>query len=101
MRAFEPRRPGEAVTLTFDYTGQIPAGVTIVSVDPCDASVLRGTDANPAAVLVGAPALVGVEVLQRVSGGAVGVDYLLVARVVLSDGQSRELPAVQSVRRVF
>lgn len=98
MKEFDPKRPNEAVTLAFDFAPALPAGVTITSVDPVTVDLWAGEDATPAAILVGSPVLSGAIVLQRVEGGLLGVDYLPIARVVLSDGQSRELPARLPIR---
>ena len=100
MRSFGPKRTGEAVTLVFDFADQLPAGVTIASAEATTVITQRGTDAAPEALIVGAPAVSGAEVLQRVTGGAIGADYLVTARAILSDGQSREMPAVLPVRLV-
>lgn len=98
---FVPKRPGESVTVTFDFGPELPAGVTVLSAVMLAVEVMAGEDAAPNALLQGVPAAVGAKVLQRVAGGVVGVDYLLVAQAVLSDGQLREFAAVLPVRRVF
>lgn len=98
---FVPKRPAESVTVTFDFAPELPAGVTVASALMLPVEVLVGTDGAAAAMLVGVPAAVGAKVLQRVAGGVVGADYLLVAQAVLSDGQVREFAAVLPVRRVF
>lgn len=98
---FFAKRAGEAVTLTFDFGPEMPDGVTLASAGLSSVEALSGEDAAAASMLAGAAVAVGPKVLQRVSGGVVGVDYLVVARAVLSDGQVREMGAVLPVRRVF
>lgn len=98
---FFPKRAGEAVTLTFDFGPELPDGVTVASAGLSSVDVLTGSDEAASAMLIGAAVAVGAKVLQRVSGGVVGTDYLVVARAVLSDGQVREFAAVLPVRRVF
>ncbi len=98
---FGPKRPAEAVTLAWDFAPELPAGVSVASAEPTAVEVLSGEDAGVDGMLIGAAVAVGAKVLQRVSGGVVGVDYLVVARAVLSDGQVREFAAVLPVRRVF
>lgn len=100
MMEFPPKRPGEAVTLTFGFGALLPAGVTLEAVLGVDVEVLRGEDADAAQCLVGAPAHVGGDVMQRFSGGELGVDYLVVARVRFSDQQVREMVAQLPVRRL-
>lgn len=101
MLSFGAKRSGEAVTLAFDFSRALPAGVVLEAALSVAVEVLRGTDAAAAACLVGAPALAGGDVLQRFDGGVEGVDYLVVARARFSDQQVRELAAVLSVRRLI
>lgn len=98
---FGAKRPGEAVTLAWDFAPELPAGVSVTGAAATTVEVLAGEDAAAASMLEGVAAAVGAKVLQRVVGGVVGVDYLVVARAVLSDGQAREFAAVLPVRRVF
>lgn len=98
MKSFDPKRPGEAVTLAFDFAPLLPEGVTITSADPVTVGVWAGEDADPAAIIVGSPVLYSAIVLQRVQGGLLDVDYLPTARVILSDGQIREFPVRLPVR---
>lgn len=101
MLSFGAKRAGEAVTLAFDFGPALPAGVALEAALAVSVEVLRGADADAAACLAGAPALAGADVLQRFSGGVVGVDYLVVARVRFTDQQVRELAAVVAVRRLI
>lgn len=99
-RVFDPKHPGERVTLAFDFTNQLPAGVTVQSADSVTISVDRGADADPEALLVGAPGLAGADLLQMVEGGLAGTDYRVTAWVTLSDTQQRALPAILPVRDI-
>lgn len=98
VRQFDAKMPGEQRTLTFGFAPDLPAGVTVASVDAITVSTYRGNDPDPSALFVGSPALVGADVLQMVSGGLATADYLFVAWVILSDTQRIGLPALLPVR---
>lgn len=65
--------PSESVVVKFDFSGEL------LSVDQAQVSVsaYRGTDPNPASILLGSPQLDGPAVLQRIQGGLSGVSYNL------------------------
>lgn len=98
---FGNKRPGEAVTLTFNFARELPDGVFIASALESTVAVVAGADASFADRLDGAAASTPTTVLQRFSGGVVGTDYLVCARAVLSDGQLREMVAILPIRNVF
>ena len=79
--------PAETVTVSFLFGQELLTGETI---NGCtiSASVLSGTDLNPAAVLNGAPT-VSSTVLQSVTGGLDGVVYFL--KATATTNQSRTL----------
>jgi len=52
-----------------------------------------GTDTNPDALRVGAPAFVGTALVQRVQGGTVGVTYLLRAEATMSPSGRKAIAA--------
>ena len=68
---FIDKDPGDIVTVTFDFTADAEA----VTSPTITVTVLQGTDATPAAILLGAPTIEGAIVRQRVQAGADGVDY--------------------------
>lgn len=92
-----PKRPGEEVVLTWEVT-RLPAGVTPAAVLAVTCAAYRGEDAAAAACIDGVAGLSGNDVMQRFVAGVAGVDYLVVFRVRLSDGQIRENAAILEVR---
>jgi hypothetical protein len=78
MEYFDDKAVGENVTLTFDYAGELN-GETITSVDAVQVELVDGVDANPAAILAGAPAsTITGKVLLPVAGGKVNAAYRLI-----------------------
>lgn len=100
-RDFSPALAGaiEGEVATFDYGPRLPAGVTIVSVTSIAASVHSGSDPNPQTIVSGAAQIVASPssglaaqaVAQTVENGVGGTVYLLVCRVLCSDGVTRSL----------
>lgn len=90
MQQFSSKRPGEIINLTFDFTLEVPAGVTITSATVTQ-SILGGPGGS--ITLSGSPTISGSKVFQMVSGGTANADYMLVAGVNLSSGEYRELAA--------
>lgn len=98
--SFPPKRPAEEIVLAFDFTEDLPAGVTLTAVQTVGVELADGTDPAPSSVLNGAAVVVGGNVvLQPVKGGVYGASYLLVPRVLRSDGEIREMPRLLPVRR--
>ena len=80
--SINPKDPAEIVTLSYDF-----ASLTATPSSPVvTISVLYGIDADVAAMLTGAPALVGTKVLQQISAGLAGVDYTVRYQVDAPDG---------------
>ncbi len=75
---FDAKDPADAVTLTFDYTLDLPSGVTL-SGTPSVMSVktFSGTDSQPNLLLNGEPTIdpTSTKVLLPVSGGNAGCTY--------------------------
>lgn len=67
---------GEIKVVVFDFDSELEASESIASSDTT-CTVLRGVDANPGAVRVGASQVVGRQVLQRVQWQAPAVLYEL------------------------
>lgn len=80
-----PKRPGESLDLTMDFSNWLADGVTITSC-PWVCTVEEGTDLNPSALLTGSPTIEGAKVTHRVVGGLPGVTYLFTGTVNLSVG---------------
>lgn len=93
---FSSKRPGEVVTLAFDFTSEL--GGASIGTKSCAVTVLAGTDASPSSLISGAAQESAGIVLQLVQGGVHGVDYVVEATAVLSDGRTLKLPAVLPVR---
>lgn len=96
VQAFSEKGPLEIVFLVFDFGLVEPAPVGAV----VRCSQYGGSEADPAAdgLPVGSPSIVGATVVQRVSGGLVGVDYLVTCQVDSPDGSRFQLSGVLPVR---
>lgn len=97
----------EIVTGTFDMGPWLQFGQAIASVESVTCAVNYGTDADAATRLVGAPSIgpspftgtADAAVLQQWGNMLPGVTYLLVATVLLNDGQQLTLWAHQSCQQ--
>ncbi|MDD5297668.1 MAG: hypothetical protein PHU46_12215 [Rhodocyclaceae bacterium] len=99
MKTFDPKRPAEEVTLTFDFSAECASPRTVTA-QVCSIEQVSGaTDPDLATMLVGSAVAQGTLVLQRIAGGVLDADYLLVAQISRDDGEIRELPALLKVRR--
>ncbi len=96
ITVYSSKRPGETVTLAFDFTAEL--GGATINTKACAASVLTGTDAAASSMISGTAQESAGVVLQLVQGGVHGVDYIVEATAVLSDGRTLKLPAVLPVR---
>jgi hypothetical protein len=65
------------VSLTMDFADRMLDGETVTGVSTSN-SLFSGTDASPAAMLIGSPTLTGNLAHQAVGGGVVGVLYNIV-----------------------
>lgn len=78
MQYFDSKAAGESVVLTFNYSGELN-GEAITSVDAVQVELVCGQDANPAAILNGAPAAqVNGTVLVPVTGGIINAAYRII-----------------------
>lgn len=96
ITVYSSKRPGETVTLAFDFTAEL--GGATINTKACAASVLTGADAAASSMISGTAQESAGVVLQLVQGGVHGVDYIVEATAVLSDGRTLKLPAVLPVR---
>jgi hypothetical protein len=81
--ALSNKDPAETVTVTFDFSALTPSPAAPA------VSVLQvgGTqDANPAALLLGSPVIMGAKVLQQITGGLDGATYDLRCEATATDG---------------
>lgn len=81
-----PKSAQEIEVFTFDYYNLLSIGETLVSA-AVSVTVSTGTDANPSAMLDGAPQIQGSQVLQLLQGGLSGVTYNLNCLVTTSKNQ--------------
>lgn len=91
------KTPSEVIDITFDYSKRLVTGETIVGAT-VTATVRKGTDATPSAVLDGAPAPSTPYVIQRVHAGVSGVTYSLQCLATTSTGRVLEIIAIMPVR---
>jgi hypothetical protein len=92
--------PEEIVDPSFDFTKdlgaeQIQAGTPVVTI-----AVVSGVDAGAAAMLQGAPTIVGNIVFQRLRDGLDKVDYKLRCKVTTSGGRKLVLALPVRVRTI-
>jgi hypothetical protein len=77
---FSPIYGTEQVTLSFDFSPALASGETLLT--PVVSIVLvSGTDATPAARLIGSPFIIGTFVLQAIATLQTGATYDVVATV--------------------
>jgi hypothetical protein len=103
---FSPIDPDELVTATFDFGRWLPQGVVITSVASILCEVYSGTDATPAARLIGGPAIAAspltgaasAAVLQQWGPLVAGTVYRFTAEINTSDNQKLVLYGHQQCR---
>ncbi len=98
MRAtlLDAKHAREVVVLRFPFASEMPAGLSIASVQRV-VSVKRGADANAAAICLGSAQIEAAthEVLQRVQAGLGSVTYGLLIAATLSDATTVLVRAVE------
>jgi hypothetical protein len=88
---YSPKRASEVETFGVDFVNLVPAGVTILSA-AWTVNVLKGVDANAAAMVVGSPTISGTVVTTHIAGGIADVFYLPRCTAQLSNGDTVVLP---------
>jgi len=84
------KRQGETLNQQFDFLSQLAVGETIsTKVTTC--TVFTGVDASPSSVINGAASNSGSIVTQSITGGIVGVVYILVCTITTSLSQTIKL----------
>ncbi len=78
---FPIKGTAEKVPLTFDFTNDLPSGVTLSGTPTVTVALAAGTDSRPSSILNGAAGFnsASTQVIQPVQGGINGCDYLLTA----------------------
>jgi hypothetical protein len=71
---------GETITLKFEMLSRLDVGETVETAI-CEAEVFSGTDATPEALLTGTATVSGSVVSQQITGGTVGVVYLVTCAI--------------------
>ena len=92
--------PAEVVDASFDFTKDLGAAAIVAGSPAVTIALSTGADANPAAMLLGAPTLQGAIVFQRVQLGVDKADYRLRCQVTLNDGRVLVLAMGLPVRTV-
>lgn len=77
----------ETISQSFDFAAGLALGETI-STKVVTATVYSGTDASPSSVISGSPTSSGTTVTQKLTGGTLGVTYLIVCAITTSAGQT-------------
>lgn len=83
---------GETVAEAFDFTSRMGPAETISSASVA-VSVFSGTDPSPSSMRNGSASISGQVVTQSITGGVLGVLYLLVCTVTTSLSQVLQLSA--------
>lgn len=89
MQTFNPKNPGEAVVLSFDFTlFCLPQGIFLTGLPVVTFATQTGADLSPNLLSNGAPAvdLSGYLVQQPVIGGVDANSYLITATCLTSNG---------------
>lgn len=78
---------GETRNEVFDFISRLAVSETL-STASVTATVYSGTDASPSAIISGSASISGTKVTQKLTGGVLGVAYLIVCTVTTSAGQT-------------
>ena len=82
---WQPKALSETRNYNFDATNVFSAGQTIVSI-MTSASLYSGFDPSPSAILSGTPSVSGTNIVQQITGGAVGAVYDVECSIVIGAG---------------
>ena len=105
IRVFEDKDPSEKVKLAFDFTIDLPAGVTLTGTPVVNVTTVDGIDASPTAILNGAAVfdVTNKKIIQPVRDGLDGVTYNVSVWCATTDAQlalelDGDLPVVKRKR---
>lgn len=88
MRSFPSKDPTESLILGFDFTKDLPAGITLTGVPTFTIAIAPGgIDPNVSAMLIGSPQLVGNIAVQMCVAGVAYQSYTVQAICHASDGE--------------
>lgn len=97
MKTLPEKRPAERVTVRFRFGRELGTGVSLSPGATVTATVRKGVDPAPAALVPEAAVISGTDVLVRVVGGLDGVQYLLTCLAPTSDGNLLQLDGILPV----
>lgn len=97
-QTFAFKDPAETNTLAFDFSPDLGTETLAAASQTSGIELLAGTDASPANVLNGAPAISGALVMQSVKAGVAGCDYRVWAKANTSGGRTLVVAGVLPVR---
>ncbi len=86
MKLLSSKDPSEIIPVTFDFSKVLTSADTN-STATVGATVAKGTDATPAAILLGSASIVGLVVTQLITGGVGDVTYKLKLTIVTGAGK--------------
>ncbi len=92
----QPKLAGETVATVFDFTSRLAATETI-STQVVTATTYSGTDASPSSIVSGSASASGQKVTQKITGGTLGVTYVLLCTITTSASQTLELSAFLTI----
>jgi len=87
------KKPGEARTITFDFTTKLSVGDTLTGTP-----LMAVTPTGGGALTAGSPALSGNEVNVRLSNGVDATDYTVKCSCATSNGDTLHLSVLVEVR---
>ena len=93
---FSGKFVSETKTLTFDFLSLLAIGESI-STASVSAAVYSGTDSSPSSLISGSATITGSKVTQKITGGVVGVVYLVTCSVTTSTWQALTYSGYQVV----
>lgn len=97
LHRFEPKRPGEIVAIKFPFSRELAAGETLTGAPTITVTLRAGADADPQALLAGAPALGADYVLALFGPGVDGAQYLIECLADTTAGQRLQREGVLPV----
>lgn len=92
-----PKLSGEIKSYDWDFSSLLDVGETI-STKSVTASVYSGTDASPSSIINGSATSSGNIVSQSITGGVVGVIYLLKCQITTSSSQTLQLTSFLAIQ---
>lgn len=94
----EVKDPEEIISLAFDFTAEMGAEAITPASAVISIAVVKGVDANVAAMISGQPVISGLLVYQNIANGVDGADYKLRCRIDTDAGRRLVLSTQLPVR---